>query len=275
MKYYFLKKILIILLLLFWIILHISLDDFIPYRIFMKIVVKLKYYLHYYDNLFNSIEYDNYNLSCIYNNSYNTIKIKHIMKKKNSLNDIVCIFGILVNDKGIEIANEMLEWLNEEYDVYCIYQKYPGNFFEYPALRFAQWLSLIFNIKIILYIHTKGAFYPSKNQDKVRELWKYEFTNPRKNVYINLLKNNLADITLPFRCGVSTWFNGMFISNRAFNLINIIENFKYNRWYYESLFKHSSIRLKGILNDSIEAKYIIFEINKYLHNNRKEDNISK
>ena len=275
MKYYFLKKILIILLLLFWIILHISLDDFIPYRIFMKIVVKLKYYLHYYDNLFNSIEYDNYNLSCIYNNSYNTIKIKHIMKKKNSLNDIVCIFGILVNDKGIEIANEMLEWLNEEYDVYCIYQKYPGNFFEYPALRFAQWLSLIFNIKIILYIHTKGAFYPSKNQDKVRELWKYEFTNPRKNVYINLLKNNLADITLPFRCGVSTWFNGMFISNRAFNLINIIENFKYNRWYYESLFKQSSIRLKGILNDSIEAKYIIFEINKYLHNNRKEDNISK
>ena len=245
MKYYFLKKILIILLLLFWIILHISLDDF------------------------------NYNLSCIYNNSYNTIKIKHIMKKKNSLNDIVCIFGILVNDKGIEIANEMLEWLNEEYDVYCIYQKYPGNFFEYPALRFAQWLSLIFNIKIILYIHTKGAFYPSKNQDKVRELWKYEFTNPRKNVYINLLKNNLADITLPFRCGVSTWFNGMFISNRAFNLINIIENFKYNRWYYESLFKQSSIRLKGILNDSIEAKYIIFEINKYLHNNRKEDNISK
>ena len=141
-----------------------------------------------------------------------------------------------------------------EYDVYCVYQLYPGELYEYPALRFAQWLSIILNIKIILYIHTKGAFYPNKNQDKVRELWKHEFTNPRKNIYINILKNNLADITLPFRYGVSTWFNGMFISNQAFNLINIIENSKSNRWHYESLFRQPSIRFKGILNDSIEAR---------------------
>ena len=174
----------------------------------------------------------------------------------------------------------MLEWLIPEYDVYCVYQKYPGNLFEYPALRFAQWLSLLFNIKIILYIHTKGAFHQNKNQDIVRELWKYEFTNPRKNIYINLLKNNLADISLPFRYGIWTWFNGMFISYRAFYLVGTIEYFKANRWYYESLFRNSiinitSIRFKGVLNDSINARYIGSEIIKYLNAHKNIDINSK
>lgn len=279
MKYYIIKKNIIFLLLFSIIIFHVVYKEFIPDRIYLKKKVgNHKNRLHYYDNLFNLIEYDNYNISLIYNISYNTIKIKHIIKKNNSLYDTICIFGILVNDKGIQIANEMLEWLIPEYDVYCVYQKYPGNLFEYPALRFAQWLSLIFNIKIILYIHTKGAFYPNKHQDKVRDLWKYEFSNPRKNIYINLLKNNFSDITLPFRYEKSTWFNGMFISNRAFNLINTIEYCKSNRWYYESLFRQSNnnlnnIRLKGVLNDSLSPKYVDFEINKYLTNHRKADYI--
>ena len=34
----------------------------------------------------------------------------------------------------------MNEWLLPEYNVYTVYQKYPGKLFEYPALRFAQWL---------------------------------------------------------------------------------------------------------------------------------------
>ena len=81
-------------------------------------------------------------MASIYNYSYNTIKIKHVSKKTNSLNDIVCILGILVNNRGIKIAKSMLDWLLPEYDVYCVYQKYPRRLFEYPALRFAQWLSL-------------------------------------------------------------------------------------------------------------------------------------
>ena len=99
----------------------------------------------YYNSLFNSIEYDYYNISLIYNNLYNTIKIKHLTKKKNTSNSIVCILGILVNDAGLKIAKSMFNWLLPEYDVYCVYQKYPGFLFEYPALRFAQWLSLNFN----------------------------------------------------------------------------------------------------------------------------------
>lgn len=226
--------------------------------------------IEYYDFLFNTIEYDYYNLSLIYNNSYNTIKIKHLTHKKHSSNSIVCIFGILVNDKGIEIQKSMLKWLLPEYDVYCIYQKYPGCLYEYPALRFAQWFTIMFNISYILYVHTKGAFNQNTNHEEVRALWKHEFNKPRNIIYTQFLEKNIYDITLPFRSGICTWYNGMFISYRAFNSIDTIKYYYNNRFYYESLFRPSSktstnIRFKGILNDSIfSSSDVLFENNKFL-----------
>ena len=64
------------------------------------------------------------NIYSIHLNMINSIKIKHKSNKRNSFNRIVCVFGILVNERGIEISNSMIEWLLPEYDVYCIYQKY-------------------------------------------------------------------------------------------------------------------------------------------------------
>ena len=189
-----------------------------------------------YDFLFNSLEYDYYNLSLIYNKSYNSIKIKHKSKNKKK-HEIVCIFGVLVNDKGLEIERSMLKWLLKEYDVYCIYQKYPGILYEYPALRFAQWLSITYHISIILYVHTKGAFNNFKKQEEIIKLWMHEFTNPRKHIYINYIKRNLSDISCPFRKDTRTFFNGIFISVRAFKLINRITYFQ-NRYDYENLFRN-------------------------------------
>lgn len=177
--------------------------------------------IEYYEFLFNTIDFDYYNLSKIYTNLsmvINKIKIKH--KSKNFLfKKEACVLGVLCNDKGLHIEKNMLNWLLPEYDVYCVYQKYPGTLFEFPALRFAQWLSMVVNKQIILYLHTKGAFNYRIIQDQIRELWKYEFTQNRKKIYIKLLKNNYTDISTPFRWGSATWFNGMFISKRAFNLI--------------------------------------------------------
>ena len=221
----------------------------------------------YYDNLFNSIESDNYNISLIFDNPYNTIKIKYFKNKKNIFNEVKCVFGILVNEKGIYIASSMMEWLLQEYDIYCVYQKYPGSLFEYPALRFAQWISLTLHIEIVLYLHTKGAFYHNENQDKVIELWKNEFTNERKNLYINLIKNNLSDVTLPFKKDKCTWYNGMFISKRAFSLINTIGYNPNDRWYYESLFfyTHNNIRIKGILDDNIPPYKVLISTIEFLN----------
>ena len=186
----------------------------------------------------------------------------------------------MCNDKGLEIEKKMLSWLLPEYDVYCVYQKYPGLLYEYPALRFAQWLSQIYNKNIILYVHTKGAFYPSKIQSQIIELWKHEFINPRKKIYIKLLKDNNADIALPFTNHIFTWFNGIFISNRAFNLIGEIESKPSSRYYYETLFWNSNItskniRFKGVLNDSVSGLDVILEINKYIQYFKIDENRKK
>ena len=149
-------------------------------KTFSKNTFQNKSSIEYYNYLFDSMDYDFYNLSLIYNESYNSIKIKHISNPKN--NSIVCIFGVLVNERGIDIATSMLKWLILEYNVYCIYQKYPGTLYEYPALRFAQWFSLMFNVSLVLYIHTKGAFNDNKGKAKVRALWRHEFTSPRKEM---------------------------------------------------------------------------------------------
>ena len=203
---------------------------------------------------------------------FNSIKIVHKPKKYSTKKEI-CIFGVLCNDRGLKIEKSLLNWLLPEYDVYCVYQKYPGKLYEYPALRFSQWFSQTKNISIILYIHTKGAFHSSITQDIIREIWKHEFTKPKKGIYISLLKNNYTDIALPFRYGISTWFNGMFISLNAFNLINEIEFIK-NRWHYEGLFRKKNkscnrIRIKGVLNDNISALKVASEIYKYLNNFKK------
>ena len=175
------------------------------------------------------------------------------MLNNNTLNKEICIFGVLANERGLDIEKSMLKWLLSEYDVYIVYQKFPGELYEYPALRFAQWFSLTFNISIIFYIHTKGAFNQFKSQQLLIELWKYEFTGPRKYLYINSIKNNSAEVTCIFRSGNYTLFNAVFISIRAFKLIDTIL-FQTDRYFYERLFQNNKniMRVKGVLNDSIE-----------------------
>ena len=218
-----------------------------------------------YNKLFDSIDYDYFNLSLIYKYNYKSIKIKH-KSFSNETNKITCVLGVLVNQRGINIANSMLEWLMNEYDVYCVYQKFPGDMYEYPALRFAQWYSLKYNKSIILYLHTKGAFNIHPFQDIIRSFWKHEFTKPNNYIYIQLLSNNITDVALPFRRSTCTWYNGMFISQRAFSLINEIPFYEtIERHFYECLtffqpdnFSYK-IRFKGILSDFISTNEVMLK----------------
>ncbi len=221
------------------------------------------------DILFNSIIGDNYNLSSIYHYNFDNIKIKH--QSQNITNKIICILGVLVNQNGIKIEKEMLDWLLPEYDVYSIYQKYPGILYEYPALRFAQWIIHTLNKTILLYLHTKGAFHPTKSQHYVRKLWRIEFKQPRSNLYIQSILNNKTDISIPFRKSVCTWFNGMFISKTAFILIPEIPISKVRHFYEGGLFKVTNIRIKGIINDNQSPYKIGNAIIQYL--NKKKETI--
>ena len=142
--------------------------------------------------IYPTIKYENqkYDLLKIYPKEIlinNTIKIIH-QNNENIKNKFLCVFGVLENENGLAIEKEMNEWLLPEYNVYTVYQKYPGKLFEYPALRFAQWLLQKKKNDFLLYIHTKGAFYPTKRQKGIRECWKNEYTGKRKFEYIIPLK---------------------------------------------------------------------------------------
>ena len=93
-------------------------------------------------------------------------------------------FWSIGNEIGLKIEKEMNEWLLPEYNIYTVYQKYPGKLFEYPALRFAQWLLKKKRHKFLLFIQTKGAFNPTKRQKGIRECWKNKYTGKRKFEYI-------------------------------------------------------------------------------------------
>ena len=82
-----------------------------------------------------------------------------------------CILGVLKSLRGVQIKDEMLSWLLNEYNVYCVEQEMPGKLFEYPALRFAQWLCTEKGCDDVLYVHTKGAGRPSDVQKKIRKMW--------------------------------------------------------------------------------------------------------
>ncbi len=213
-------------------------------------------------NIFHIYFFNSYalsfNLYDIYPNyiaKSNTIKIIH--KTSNSTNKTLCVFGVLENGFGKKIEEEMLKWLLPNYDIYIVYQKYPGKLYEYPALKFAQYLMNKKNITLLLYLHSKGAFYPNRDngiQKVVRELWKYEYSGNNIKKYINPILNNITDVTAMFvgNCCKTTWFNGFYISYRAFNIINLDKLLNTTRWKYEILFKNTNANVLGIIENKVD-----------------------
>ena len=236
--------------------------------IFINIIIS-----HDNDVLFNSILGDNYNLTLIYSYNYDNIKIKHLTQ--NPKDKIICVLGVLVNQVGITIEKEMLHWLMPVYDVYYVYQKSPGILYEYPAIRFAQWILEKLNKSLVLYLHTKGASHTHPIQEFIRYFWKNEFKSPRNKFYIKPILNNQTDVSAPFRINRITWFNGMFISKRAFDIIGEVPKFK-NRFQYEGgLFNNDDIRIIGLIKDNQPAPTLRDEMEKHLKYLNKINSINE
>ena len=213
------------------------------------------------------------NLTSIYSYNYDNIKIKHLTQ--NPKDKIICILGVLANKVGLTIEKEMLDWLIPEYDIYCVYQKSPGILYEYPAIRFAQWILQKLNKSLILYLHTKGSAHASQHQQFIRNFWKVEFKSPRNKIYIRPILNNQTDVSAPFRCSRTTWYNGMFISKRAFDIIGEVPKFK-NRYHYEGfLFINRDVRIIGIIKDNQLGQLLKKEMYKHLKYLNKINSIKK
>lgn len=152
-----------------------------------------------------------------------------------------CVLGVLLSDHGKQIEQYMLSWLTKKYNVISVRQPLPGSLFEYPALRYAQLYSIERN-EPVLYLHTKGAANPRAFQKKTINLWKHEFVKSKQE-YENHLDE--YDLLLPYSGPQNiTWFNGFIATSKAYSAIPQIPIFE-NRFYYETLFKGSSLKCYG------------------------------
>lgn len=167
------------------------------------------------------------------------------------------VLGVLLTDEGRRIKQEMLNWMNPEYEVLCIEQEPPGKLFEYPAIKYTAKLAVEMN-EPVLYIHTKGAANPvpgwasrmmnrkfnvppyAKPEDcqkVIRNLWKHEFTGERLEEYYKRCDVDSPTVCCPYTGKEKwTWWNAWIINPSAASIL--LKRLKQTgfRWYYERLF---------------------------------------
>lgn len=187
------------------------------------------------------------------------ISIEHVASKQDAP---LCVLGVLNTNRGNMIKKELLEWLTPEYDVYCVYQNSPGVLYEYPAIRFAQYLLNKTESNYCLYLHTKGAANSNTMQIKVRNYWKQEFSGENKTKYIDVVKNNDSVVSCPFEGeNGNTWFNGFFVTRTAINKLGTIQPNK-DRYYFERMFKDfKEVKVNGLLLQGVSS----FQVSAHVH----------
>lgn len=169
---------------------------------------------------------------------------------------VICVLGVLANERGLAIKQELLSWITNKYDCIAVHQEPPGRLFEYPALWIAQQTALSMK-KPVLYLHTKGAANPNNvyNQEKVRQLWRCEF-DFHYDDYIRLLQSNDRVVACPFT-GTrlhSTWMNGFVATPNAWKVAKNIVPPKFgDRYPYEHCFRDAPVVGYGRIMNDIEG----------------------
>ena len=157
-----------------------------------------------------------------------TVKVERIYGGRHP---ITCVLGVLGNEEGMRIRDEMLGWICDMYDLITVTQAAPGLLYEYPAIRFAQWYSMEYEVPV-LYLHTKGAANPVPIQCAVRNMWRDEFV-VHYMWYRDRAVSADAFVGCPLTDGKSTWFNGWMANPAAFGRIDTIA-VSDNRYQYEN-----------------------------------------
>ena len=161
----------------------------------------------------------------------------------------LCVLGSLLTEEGKHIKTEMLDWLTKEYNVLCIDQEPPGKLFEYPAIYYTIKLA-ISEQEPVLYVHTKGAAYPTHQcnlQNKIRKIWQNEFTI-NKDKYFGNYTGVITPYTGPNK---ETWFNAFVLYTDAALELRKTFHIDSNRFYYERMFCNTNIQVHGVLRDDL------------------------
>lgn len=181
---------------------------------------------------------------------YGCTIVEHIDGKHKPL----CVLGVLLTPRGIEIRDEMISVLSPYYHVYEVQQPEPGVLFEYPALRFMQELCL-HQHQPCLYLHTKGAASNGSMQSRVRKMWYHEFLHCI-DWYMQQTDTTYPVVACPFTgTGRQTWFNGFYVNEYAMASVNIEPNA--DRYHFESLFRdYPHVRIEARIDNDVSERKI-------------------
>ena len=162
----------------------------------------------------------------------------------------ICVLGVVDNEVGLAIMREMLEWLEPHYKV--IVAHHDGTKFEQPALRYMQDMCRRDKVPC-LYLHTKGAFNRSVFSEKVRDLWRHEFTE-KKELYFGLVDRPYAAVACPFTGDdKTTWYNGFVTNWQAMAEHPLIEP-RSNRHKFERLFCGTNTQVFGVIRNDVHRR---------------------
>lgn len=173
----------------------------------------------------------------------------------------LCVFGIMGNEQGLKIADEMREWLRPVYDVFEVV--HDGKQFELPALKEAQRLAVEYD-EPVLYIHTRGAVNTYPTTVPTRRMWREEFGRQWRK-YFTIAQTPDPIVVCPFvDYDKETRYNGFVASAAAWAQLDLQPTT--DRMDYERLWcKHDNTPVLGLL--ITRDDWAIKDIRQYLYRN--------
>lgn len=168
------------------------------------------------------------------------------MQMEKCINKPACVLGIVNNTAGLQISEQMIQWLEPIYNIIKVY--HDGDKYEYPALKKVQ--EIVIETKSpVLYLHTRGAFNIHKTTKPTHKMWKDQF-GYNWNKYFELVNTDIPTVACPFTGNKKiTWYNGFVANYGAMKNIPTIEMFK-DRMKYERLFTDTNVEVIGVLTNS-------------------------
>lgn len=163
----------------------------------------------------------------------------------------ICVLGTMHNALGLAIAREMKEWLQRIYEVHEVV--HDGTRYEYPALSYAQRVSLTYGVPV-LYLHTKGAFNKPYRSLLIRRMWKQQFGDGNYRKYISLVSDSKPVVATPFTGpDRMTRYNGFMANPAAWSAIGTIAPSD-DRMVFEKLFRGEKVSIIGTVYDNITSE---------------------
>lgn len=146
----------------------------------------------------------------------------------------LCVYNCLDTPRGLEIAAEMLSWLEPLYRVHVVH--HDGSRFEYWGIKYLKEL-VERTGQPCLYLHTKGACNKPARSMLVRRMWRCEFGDEdRAKMYFDVVDCERSVIACPIgEPRKIPSYNGFVVNKAACEAFEV--GFNGDRLLYEQMWR--------------------------------------